>query len=157
MKVRAVEPDIAIGALLSGAQFVDAFRITVDGSALDARRAAEKMMARGPRWVGTLMNLRNRIVAPFGLKTPRPAEAASADSIGIFPIVSQTADRLVAGFNDHHLDFRVVVDVATSGGGQQVTATTLVLRHNLFGRTYLSVILPFHRLITRTMMRQTAS
>ena len=46
--------------------------------------------------------------------------------IGIFPVISQTPDRLVAGFNDSHLDFRVVVDVATHGAGQQVTATTLV-------------------------------
>jgi hypothetical protein len=31
------------------AQFIDAFRIAVDDAALDARHAAEKMTARGPR------------------------------------------------------------------------------------------------------------
>ena len=46
--------------------------------------------------------------------------------IGIFPIVSEQPERLVAGFNDKHLDFRIVVDVATSGDARQVTATTLV-------------------------------
>jgi hypothetical protein len=51
MKVHAVVPNIDTGALLAGAQFGDAFRITVDGTALDARRAAEKMLARGPRWI----------------------------------------------------------------------------------------------------------
>lgn len=75
--------------------------------------------------------------------------------VGIFPIVSETPDRLVAGFNDKHLDFRVVVDVAASGGGQH--ATTLVLTHNLLGRTYLAIIMPFHRLIVRAMLRQVAS
>ena len=45
--------------------------------------------------------------------------------IGIFPVVSETPERLVAGFNDKHLDFRVVVDVATNGQRQSVTATTL--------------------------------
>jgi hypothetical protein len=157
MKAQAVEPEVDIGALLPGAQFVDAFRVTVDGSGLDARQAAEKMMARGPRWVEGLMNMRNRIVAPFGLKTPHPAAAASADVIGIFPVVSQTPGRLVAGFNDRHLNFRVVVDVAASGQGQSVTATTLVLTHNLLGRSYLAIILPFHRLIARTMLRQVAN
>jgi hypothetical protein len=74
-----------------------------------------------------------------------------------FPRACQTADRLVAGFNDSHLDFRVVVDVATSGGGQQVTATTLVLTHNLLGRVYLASILPFHRLVVRALLRQVAA
>jgi hypothetical protein len=74
--------------------------------------------------------------------------------IGIFPIQSETPDRLVAGFNDRHLDFRFVVDVATSGDRQQVTATTLVLTHNWLGRTYLMLILPFHRLIVRAMLRK---
>jgi hypothetical protein len=46
MNVHAVHPDIDTGALLAGAQFTDAFRITVDGVALDARRAAETMLAR---------------------------------------------------------------------------------------------------------------
>jgi hypothetical protein len=51
----------------------------------------------------------------------------------------------------------VVVDVAPSNHGQYVTATTLVLTHNLLGRTYLAIILPFHRLIARTMLRQVAA
>jgi hypothetical protein len=71
--------------------------------------------------------------------------------------VSETPDRLVAGFNDSHLDFRVVIDVAGADVGRRVTATTLVLTHNLLGRTYLAIILPFHRLIVRTMLRQVAA
>jgi hypothetical protein len=61
---------------------------------------------------------------------------------------------LVAGFNDHHLDFRVVVDVAPADHGQQVTATTLVLTHNWLGRAYLSVIMPFHRMISKALLKQ---
>jgi hypothetical protein len=77
--------------------------------------------------------------------------------IGIFPILSQAPDRLVAGFDDRHLDFRVVVDVAPSGPGQQVTATTLVLTHNMLGRIYLAIIKPFHRLVVAAMLRQVAA
>jgi hypothetical protein len=51
----------------------------------------------------------------------------------------------------------VVVDVTPSGRGQRVTATTLVLTHNLLGRVYLAIILPFHRLIVRSMLRQVAA
>ena len=156
MKVHAVGPNADTGALLPGAQFSDAYRITVDDSALDARGAAERMMARGPRWIEALLSLRNRLVAPFGLKKPDPTGTGAGDTIGIFPVVSETPARLVAGFNDKHLDFRIVVDVAASGHGKRVTATTLVLTHNLLGRAYLAIILPFHRLIARTMMRQVA-
>ena len=100
------------------------------------------------------MTLRNILVAPFGLKTSGASATTPRDMIGIFPVISQTPERLVAGFNDSHLDFRVVVDVATHGAGQQVTATTLVKTHNWLGRTYLAIILPFHRLVVRAMLRQ---
>jgi hypothetical protein len=49
-----------------------------------------------------------------------------------------------------------VVDVASAGAGRRVTATTVVLTHNWFGRAYLAIILPFHRLIARSMLRQIA-
>lgn len=155
MMVDEVEPNLDTPALLAGAQFADAFRIRVAGAALDARTAAERMFGRQPQWVDALIRLRNFLVAPFGLKTPRPA--ATAGSIGIFPVLSETPGRLVAGFDDKHLDFRVVVDVASFGQGQEVTATTLVKTHNWFGRGYLALILPFHRLIARTMLRQVAA
>jgi hypothetical protein len=157
MNVHAVEPTQDTAVLLAGAQFADAFRITVAGHALDARNAAEKMLGRWPRWAEILLALRNRVVAPFGLKTPDPTGPGTSGTIGVFPVVSEAPDRLVLGFDDGHLDFRVVVDVAACGAGQSVTATTLVLTHNLFGRAYLAVILPFHRLIARTMLRQMAA
>jgi hypothetical protein len=72
-------------------------------------------------------------------------------------VLSETPERLVAGFDDRHLDFRVVVDVTISGAAQQVTATTLVRTHNWLGRSYLAVILPFHRLVVRALLRQVAA
>jgi hypothetical protein len=102
MKVHEITPDVDPGALLAGAQFIDAYRIAVDGITLDARKAAEKMFARGPRWIEALLNLRNLIVAPFGLKKSGQGEPAPGGMIGIFPVVSETPDRLIAGFNDKH-------------------------------------------------------
>ena len=156
MKVHEVEPEVDTSTLLAGAQFSDAFRVATGHTALDARRAAEKMLGRSPRWVRTLIALRNLIVAPLGLKTSG-ADSGVADIIGLFPVLSQTSDRLVAGFDDSHLDFRVVVDVAAADRGQRVTATTLVLTHNWIGRIYLAIILPFHRLVVRSMLRQVAA
>jgi hypothetical protein len=157
MKILAVDPDANTGPLLAGAQFRDAFSVVVDDAALDARHAAEKMLGRSPRWIEQLLALRNFLVAPFGLKTGAPKEPGRYDIIGLFPVVSERPDRLVAGFDDKHLDFRVVVDVAAAGHGQRVTATTLVLTHNLLGRVYLTTILPFHRLVVRALLRQVAA
>jgi Protein of unknown function (DUF2867) len=157
MKVEEVVAQIDPATLLAGAQFMDAYRLDVDGAALNARQAATRMMARVPRWVDALLVLRNIIVAPFGLKTSGEGRHAPRDLIGIFPVVSEAPDRLVAGFNDKHLDLRVVVDVATTGQRQSVTATTLVLTHNWLGRTYLAIIMPFHRLVVRAMLRQVAA
>lgn len=155
MPVDEIAPGIDSGTLLPGAQFADAYRIAVNDTALDARRAAERMIGRQPRWARALLVLRNILVRPFGLKTS--GAGGTADMIGIFPVVCETSQRLVAGFDDRHLDFRIVVDVATVGSRQNVTATTLVRTHNRLGRTYLAIILPFHRLIVRAMMRQVAA
>jgi len=102
------------------------------------------------------MALRDYIVTPFGLKTS-PQAVTHADAIGIFPVLSDTPGRMVAGFDDSHLDFRVVVDVAPSGQRQRITATTLVLTHNRLGRVYLAIIMPFHRLVVRALLRQVAA
>ena len=157
MTVQEVSPNVDTAVWLPGAQFADAFRIVVDGPPLDARNAAQRMMGRSPRWMEFLLSLRHALVAPFGLKTSGAGEKTAGGLIGIFPVLSETPDRLVAGFDDRHLDFRVVVDVAASGQGQQVTATTLVRTHNWLGRTYLAIIMPFHRLVVRSLLRQVAA
>ena len=154
MMIREIRPDVDCDSLLAGAQFADAFRVTVAGATLDARAAAERMFLRNPRWVQSLLDLRNAIVAPFGLKTSGADDTTTHGMIGLFPVLSETPERLVAGFDDHHLDFRVVVDVAPAERGQEVTATTLVLTHNWLGRAYLSVIMPFHRMIAKTLLKQ---
>ena len=156
MNAHEITPAVDTHPLLAGAQFADAFRIDVADRNLDAKQAAERMMARQPRWAEALVKLRNMLVAPFGLKTSGASATAPREMIGIFPILSETPDRLIAGFNDSHLDFRVVVDVATSDTARSVTLTTLVLTHNWFGRTYLAIIMPFHRLIAPALLRQVA-
>ena len=59
MKIREVAPEVDTGALLAGAQFVDAYRVALDGTTLDARKAAVKIFASGPRWIEVLLRLRN--------------------------------------------------------------------------------------------------
>ncbi|MGL3105781.1 DUF2867 domain-containing protein [Bradyrhizobium sp. BR 1432] len=150
--VREVTPDVDAGAVLSGAQFIDAFRVEVGATQLSAREACTRMVLHGPRWIDALTRLRNILVKPFRLKTSGEGAPAPYGMIGLFPVLSETPEQLIAGFDDYHLDFRVVVDVAGDGADQQVTLTTLVRTNNLLGRTYLTLIVPFHKLVARSMM-----
>jgi hypothetical protein len=163
MSVQALAPAASTAPLLAGAGFADAYRLIVAGSALDATAAAQRIFSRTPRWISALLALRNRLVALIGLKgtdetvvdARLPPEKRRR--IGFFPVVSAAPDRVVMGFDDWHLDFRVVVDVAAIGADrQEVTATTLVRTHNWIGRAYLAFIMPFHIIIVRAMLAQAA-
>ncbi|MCK1388587.1 DUF2867 domain-containing protein [Bradyrhizobium sp. 21] len=150
--VREVAPEVDAGTVLSGAQFIDAFRVEVGAAALNAREACTRMVLNGPRWVDALVRLRNVLVTPFGLKKSGEGAPAPGGLIGLFPVLSETPERLVAGFNDSHLDFRIVVDVAGNAASREVTLTTLVKTNNFLGRIYLTLITPFHKLVARGMM-----
>lgn len=150
--VREITPDVDVGTVLSGAQFIDAFRVELGTRQLNAREACTRMMLHGPRWIDALTRLRNVLVKPFGLKTSGEGAPAPHGMIGLFPVLSETPERLIAGFDDYHLDFRVVIDVAGDVVDRRVTLTTLVRTNNLLGRAYLTLIVPFHKLVARSMM-----
>ena len=150
--VREVTPDVDAGTVLAGAQFIDAFRVDIGAVAVNAREACTRMVLNGPRWVDALVRLRNILVTPFGLKKSGEGAYAPGGVIGLFPVLSESPERLIAGFNDSHLDFRIVVEVAGDAASRQVTLTTLVKTNNLLGRAYLTLITPFHKLVARGMM-----
>jgi hypothetical protein len=68
--------------------------------------------------------------------------------------VSASPEQVVMGFDDAHLDFRVVVEVTSNCRRQQVTATTFVRTRNHLGRLYLAAVKPFHRMIVPAMLAQ---
>jgi hypothetical protein len=119
---------------------------------MSAREACTRIVLQGPRWIGVLTRLRNILVTPFGLKTSGEGAYAPGGLIGLFPVLSEAPDRLVAGFDDSHLDFRIVVDVDGEATFRYVTLTTLVKTNNVLGRAYLTLITPFHKLVARSMM-----
>jgi hypothetical protein len=58
-----------------------------------------------------------------------------------------------SGLDDRHLDFRIVVETESLPDSRTaVRMMTLVKRHNLPGRLYLAVIMPFHKLIVKTAL-----
>ncbi|WP_370689839.1 DUF2867 domain-containing protein [Neorhizobium galegae] len=134
------------------ADWADRYEIVVPAMELTAIEAARLALGHFPRWVRVLMAIRNAAVAPFGLKSSGYHSPNAVEMIGLFPVLSQSAHQAVLGFDDHHLDFRIVVDVDDSSKGKVVGVTTLVQRKILFGRIYIAVITPFHNLIVSAML-----
>lgn len=105
-------------------------------------REAAAIIAAFPDWARMLLRLRNLLMRPFGLRAAAPADQPH---LGPFPIVSETPDEILLGFDDRHLDFRISV-LASDG---LVHCSTWVAPHNPAGRIYLTAIMPFHVLIVR--------
>jgi hypothetical protein len=154
-KTRPVEVTVQLpSAVLPDANWADAYEIETGRDFKDMRSLAEQTIGGMPTWARVLLRLRNLIIAPFGLKSDGALDAqGEAGCIDIFPVLEQTANRIVLGFDDRHLDFRIIVDRKSVGQGARLRATTLVDRHNIFGRIYIAVVTPFHRMIVRSVLK----
>ena len=157
MKVRKIACDLAASPLCD-VDFADSYALSI-GKPMTARDAAFVALGRMPPWVRGLMALRNLIVLPLGLKHDSRQFADQTAFVGAFPVVSETPGRVVLGFDDRHLDFRVTIDVRRAKGdgmsaATEVVASTWVRTHNRLGRVYLACVMPFHNLIVPTALRQ---
>ncbi|MFE9082457.1 DUF2867 domain-containing protein [Brevundimonas sp. NPDC003935] len=134
---------------LPRADWADRFGVEGVAGPLTARQALERMTVRAPDWIGRLMALRNRLVRLVGLKTAK---------IDGFPVLAERDDEIIVGFDDGHLDFRLVIRVEPAQPGfNRVSIATLVDRHNALGRAYIAVVTPFHKAIVARMLRSLAS
>ena len=152
MKAREIPVTLPHPAL-PGADWGDCFEVRSSNAGLTAETAARRAFETMPRWVSRLMALRNLLVKPFGLKGDPEAASAGAPRVGMFPVIRSTPTQCVLGFDDRHLDFRIVVETqALPETGTAVRMMTLVKRHNRLGRVYLAAIMPFHKLIVATTL-----
>ena len=154
-----------ISPLLPGAYFHDANAIAVAGSQTTALDHFLQALRHTPRWVDTLMVLRNRVVSLLGLKDLGalsrldPAKPGSAyavgERVGIFTLIKNTPDEALLGDQDKHLDVTLSVHRAAdpAGGPSTVTVTTVVHVHNLLGKIYMLPVTPMHRIIGPAVLK----
>ncbi|WP_418145571.1 DUF2867 domain-containing protein [Variovorax paradoxus] len=154
----ALPPGACVAGLYRGAFLADAFAIDLPpGATRDVMALARFAFERPAPWVDRLMALRDRLVSGFGIKTASALRAdrpGGAPRVGIFRIYETHANEVVLGEDDRHLDFRV--SVMRSVAGDSLTAVTVVHCHNLFGRNYIRLIAPFHRLVVRSALERAA-
>lgn len=130
--------------LVQQGDFIDGYAVASDLAPRDAADVGLSM----PKWADALLALRNRIVAPLGLKTDMDRDGAEA----IFPITYESPDEVIMGTDDSHLNFRIAIMRQDA----RIHMATWVHRNNLLGRVYLGVVMPFHILIVRDAMRRIA-
>ncbi len=138
---------------MSDADWADCYRVEGALNFKTAHQAAIAIVSAFPKWTDPALMLRQLVVMPFGLKGSED-KREKIGNVGVFPIVSEEPERVVAGFEDKHLNFRIVVDLEA---GQAVSLTTLIRRHNLLGSAYLQLVLPFHRAIIRSALARLRS
>jgi len=155
------ESEIAV--LYPGAQLADAFAVPVPPAATRDIIALARLVLDTPApWARSLMVARDAIMSRFLVKTSAQiaakARSDGRERIGFFPLRSRSAQEVIVGEGDRHLDFRgsVLLRRRSDGSGDELVLTTVVHCHNAFGRIYLGIISPFHRLIVRSNLRRAA-
>lgn len=127
-------PASSLWSLHRHGDFLDCYSVA---STLSPREAATLGLAL-PAWAGALFKLRNTLARPFGLKTGEPDRP-------LFPICHETETELILGTDDRHLNFRI----GLIRSGERLYMSTWVRPHNVWGRAYLALVMPFHILISR--------
>jgi hypothetical protein len=143
------------------ATFRDSYEAPLSDAALAPIEILRRVMGGTPQWATGLMALRNRIVAPLGLKTGPMNAPGNArrdpqvgDRLGLFAVFAVSDDELVVGVDDLHLDVRVSVLKLWRGGQPRYVLSTVVRTHNGLGRLYMLPVGRIHPLIVRSMMRR---
>ena len=159
----AIPPDARAHGFYAAPKLADAFAISLPPDVVASpEQLAHFMFDSLPAWVDTLMGLRDALVAGFGLKTTKQLAAPSADTsdkrVGIFKIYASNAQEVFLGEDDSHLNFRISVQLrpATASSAQQLIVSTVVHCHNRLGRSYITLIAPFHRQVVQSGLRRAA-
>ena len=152
------------GAYVASTDYADAYSIELpDGVSTHPETLARFIFGLRSPVTSVLLGVRDALVGGLGLKTAKHALCLAAESkaerINIFRIYSAGQTEILLGEDDKHLDFRVSVLCSAPQarhGQHRLTLSTVVHCHNRFGRAYIRVIAPFHRMIVRSSLRRAA-
>ncbi len=124
----------------------DAFSVVLrPGNSTDPREWANALFRDPPRWIVSLLLLRQALVGLVGIER---AGRSAFDTVGSHP------GEVLLGTDSGHLDFRASVLVEDAPAA--VTLTTVVRLHNRRGRLYWAVVRPLHPFVVRAMLRRAA-
>ena len=149
-------------AVIDNSSFHDSWRVPLARPELGIVDIFFALFGHTPIWMKLLLIVRNAAARLVGLQAPTVAEIMKpgmretyriGEKIGPWPIFFIGGNEIVAGRDNKHMDFRLSVLKATDGETTSVVVSTICTVHNLFGKIYLFVIVPFHRSGVRSLMR----
>jgi Protein of unknown function (DUF2867) len=159
----AVPPESSLNRSdVKSAWFSDSYQAEMHTPSMSVTDVFEAVLGHHPRWMRTLLTIRNRIAGRAGLVVPpdelidrfeRKPHYAVGDLIGPWPIYHLSDTELIAGRDNSHLDFRLSV-LKLDAPLPSVAISTICNVHNRFEQFYLFFIVPFHRLGMRLLMRR---
>lgn len=137
--------------------------IQIDSSSITSKKIGEAFFLSAPDWIGSLLNIRNRIVSIFGLKTGKnfhknnnDIQFEKGEQLGMFRVYDTNEDELILGEDDQHLNFRVSLLIENNTESKpNITISTIVIFNNWLGRLYFLPVKPFHKLIVKSMLKNT--
>jgi hypothetical protein len=134
----------------------DAYAIRLPNNATtDPETIARFLFSHRSPWFSLLMQLRDALVAPFGIKTSEQFQGSGGKRIGVFKIYETGIHEVVMGEDDIHLDFRLSI-LLQRKIDPYVILSTVAHCHNLLGRIYIKLITPFHRMVVRSVLSRSA-
>ena len=165
MTVKRIElaTESRLNEIFRPGDFLDCYTVAILPPDRPLPEILQYVLIEMPGWARMLMRLRDRIVGFFGIKTTKELpqnnsfrkSVAVGDHIGFMKIRSMSEQEIIVGEDDSHLNFRVSLRREPGEAGL-VSLATLVHRHNLIGRLYLALIMPFHKLIVKSRLAAAA-
>ncbi len=141
-------------AFIAKVDYEDAFKVTLNKQTISIEDIYLQIFTYTPKWVNSLFKFRNSIGGLFRLDTSKEIEEINAKNLkvglkaGIFKIYDIKPNEIIAGEDDRHLNFRVSILKRNN----EVVLGTLVKYNNTAGKIYMAIIMPFHKLIVKTML-----
>ncbi|MCV2403244.1 DUF2867 domain-containing protein [Marinomonas sp. C2222] len=117
-----------------------------------------------PAWFTGLMSIRNKVVSKLGLKdlgqigdldvSKQVQDYKIGDRVGIFHLISNSHDEVVLEDRDKHLSVKVSIFIERVEGKSKVYTSSLVHVNNRFGKVYMFIITPVHKVIVPLMLNK---
>jgi hypothetical protein len=163
IKIEAVPlpDDSLVKKAFSTINYADAYRAKLpENRPHDLASVVKSFAGAPPPWLGRLMKIRNSFSRLLGLE-PKAGRLRSSQGltlepgakIGIFKIFQKTANEVLMGEDDAHLNYRVSILLQPEQNACWATISTIVHYNNWRGRLYFIPVRPFHCLIVTTMLK----
>lgn len=160
-------PNSTLNDSRKGYDYVDSFQGVIDdvGNKSTSADIGKAFFSCGPKWVGHLFTLRNKIVSLFGLKTSGEISdrekklenfnCEPGEQLDLFKVFAKTENEVVLGEDDSHLNFRIslLLQQKNESHRKDLIISTTVEFNNWFGRLYFLPVRPFHKMIVPSMLK----